>query len=720
MRIAEDNRNKILYVITSLNIGGTERHLAEIAPRLRELGQNPAIYCLYNVGVLAAEVQRSGVQVISPPFEWDPKETSPVAHYALLFVTCAKLLAIMLMRRPHIVHFFLPTATLVGGPLALLARVPIRVMSRRSLNCYQAKWPRFRRLEFWLHKRMTMLLGNSAAIVRELTELEECEPEKVRLIYNGIEAARYRVSEVNRVKMRKQLGLPAHAFVAIIVANLIPYKGQKDLVRALARVHDQLPVPWTLLCVGRDDGLLPDLQRMTAEYGLSENISFLGLRADIPDLLASADLGVLCSHEEGFANAILEYMSAGLPTIVTDVGGNAEAVIHDETGLVVPAKNTEALGAAIRQLASDPERAKAMGAAGQSRVKEFFTLERCLAEYDLFYRELLQEAHSKAVSRSKEMAQPNVSKEKKPPATIRKKQLDQTVSVIIPVFNRSQLVHRAIQSVLKQTHSDLELIVVDDGSTDDLADSLSLIKDPRLRLASHDENKGAAAARNTGISEARGQYVAFLDSDDYWLPEKLERQLEFMRSFNRGTRLSCTAYKIFSHRFPEGELYFGKPTVTENDMQRGCRAGPGTTLLAERALFDETGPMNEQMSRLEDWDWLLRCLKFTNLETLNEALSVVDYSSDDRKIYYDDVRFSVDLMKHNHFITRGFLPSIPRLRYIATLENELAVAAYGNKRYGLAIWHTLKSLCTFPFRNMNSLRRVGSGILLDMRTPEKK
>ena len=283
------------------------------------------------------------------------------------------------------------------------------------------------------------------------------------------------------------------------------------------------------------------------------------------------------------------------------------------------------------------------------------------------------------------------AKKKKPPANIRKNPLDQTVSVVIPVFNRSQLVLRAIQSVLNQSYEDLELIVVDDGSTEDLADSLSHINDPRIRLVSHDENKGPAAARNTGISEARWQYVAFLDSDDYWLPEKLERQLEFMHSPNGCSRICCTAYQIISRRYPEGELYFSKPVITEKDMQWGCRISPGTTLLAERVIFEEAGPMNEQMSRLEDWDWLLRCLRLTNIETLNEVLSVVDYSDIGRRIYYEEIRFSVELMKQNHFINLGFLPSSSRLRFLATIENELAVAAYWNGRYGLAIWHTLKS-----------------------------
>ncbi len=102
------------------------------------------------------------------------------------------------------------------------------------------------------------------------------------------------------------------------------------------------------------------------------------------------------------------------------------------------------------------------------------------------------------------------------------------VSVIIPTYNRAGHVGCAVRSVLTQTHEDLELIVVDDGSTDSTREILSGFKDKRLKAVDQ-ENKGVAAARNLGLGLARGRYVAFLDSDDYWLEKKLELQLGFMQ-----------------------------------------------------------------------------------------------------------------------------------------------------------------------------------------------
>ncbi len=97
-----------------------------------------------------------------------------------------------------------------------------------------------------------------------------------------------------------------------------------------------------------------------------------------------------------------------------------------------------------------------------------------------------------------------------------------TVSVVIPTYNRAHLVGRAIQSVLNQTYHDFEIIIVDDGSIDNTEDVVKSLNDPSIRYTRHDQNRGGSAARNTGIKMARGEYVAFQDSDDEYLPEKVE------------------------------------------------------------------------------------------------------------------------------------------------------------------------------------------------------
>jgi glycosyltransferase involved in cell wall biosynthesis len=373
----------IVYVIGSLELGGAERHLTQIVPRLKKLGWTPVIYCLTHRGVQAEQLAQHGIEVVGPPFERGG--TRALRSFRLL-VSSMKLFGLLLRRRPAIAHFFLPIGYVIGGPLAILARVRIRLMSRRSLNLYQNNHPFIARFERVLHAHMHALLGNSLAVVREL-QTETRHPEHVHLIYNGVDC-----DEVHQVPVSdaQPARTSSNQLVLIIVANLIHYKGHCDLLRGLAMVNADLPPDWTLLCVGRDDGLGAELKHLTKELQIDQHVQFLGSRNDVTALLRSADVGILCSHEEGFSNAVLEGMAAGLPMVVTAVGGNAEAAIHEKTGLVVPAHNPAALGAAILAISSRPDLRKQMGMAGRDRVRSEFSFARCTESYDRLYRGLVQ------------------------------------------------------------------------------------------------------------------------------------------------------------------------------------------------------------------------------------------------------------------------------------------------------------------------------------------
>jgi glycosyltransferase involved in cell wall biosynthesis len=376
----DPGRNKILYVVGSLDVGGTERHLALLAPRLKRMGWQPVIYCLSRPGEQATEVRQAGVQVISAPFPIVSGQGWIFTRALKLALSTLKLLWVMLTSRPRIAHFFLPVAYLLGAPSAILGRIPIRIMSRRSLNDYQANRPLFRQCELRLHKHMTAILGNARSIVRELIEDEHCAADRVALIYNGIDTSPF-------AKRRE----PHDELVLITVANLIAYKGHAYLLAALGQIASSLPPRWSLLCVGRDDGIGAALAQQARDLGIGDSVKLLGARRDIPALLAGADIGILAPHlNEGFSNSILEGMAGGLPMVVTDVGGNAEAVVDGTTGLVVPPRDTHALGSAILKLAQDLRLRQSMGEAGRERVERYFTIDRCVANYARLYAGLLE------------------------------------------------------------------------------------------------------------------------------------------------------------------------------------------------------------------------------------------------------------------------------------------------------------------------------------------
>jgi glycosyltransferase involved in cell wall biosynthesis len=292
--------------------------------------------------------------------------------------------------RPDVVHFYLPGPYLVGAPVSLAVGTPVKIMSRRSLSCYQERRPVVARLEPFLHRHMDAIVGNSRAVVGELAA-EGIPGEKLRLIYNGIELSD---SLPGRADARRKLGLGTETLVGLMVANLISYKGHIDLIEALGRISQYLPSGWRFLFAGRDQGLRPKLERLVAERRIGDNVQFLGEYPDVSTLFAVADFAVLSSWEEGFSNVVLEAMMAGLPMVVTDVGGNPEAVLDGETGFVVPPREPAALGQAMLRLAQDAGLSRRLGEAGRARVKREFAIERCVDAHHALYEELLNRANN--------------------------------------------------------------------------------------------------------------------------------------------------------------------------------------------------------------------------------------------------------------------------------------------------------------------------------------
>jgi glycosyltransferase involved in cell wall biosynthesis len=192
------------------------------------------------------------------------------------------------------------------------------------------------------------------------------------------------------------------------------------------------------------------------------------------------------------------------------------------------------------------------------------------------------------------------------------------VSVVIPAYNRAASIVAAIDSVLRQTFADFELIVVDDGSTDGTLAAAATITDPRLRLVPAPRNLGAAGARNLGVEEARGRWIAFQDSDDEWLPEKLARQMARLATppaqgdwggcycglltvgaldAAPGTRTRLK-YTPDPERSPvEGAILV--PLLEHNMIST-------QTLVVRRDLFLDLGRFDEATTPIEDWDFVIR------------------------------------------------------------------------------------------------------------------
>lgn len=210
------------------------------------------------------------------------------------------------------------------------------------------------------------------------------------------------------------------------------------------------------------------------------------------------------------------------------------------------------------------------------------------------------------------------------------------ISVVIPAYNRARSIGRAISGVLAQTYPDIEIIVVDDASADDTAARIEALGHPKVRLVRHASNRGAGAARNTGVAEARGDWIAFQDSDDDWLPEKLARQAAHMASlpdhyvatFCTKIDYGCDATGRYGRRLvcciPDPA-----ETIESGDLHprllRGNIIGPQTTLIS-KAAFRAAGGFDARLRNNNDWDFFIRLSAQGKIGFLDDPLVLVMYS----------------------------------------------------------------------------------------------
>ncbi len=216
-----------------------------------------------------------------------------------------------------------------------------------------------------------------------------------------------------------------------------------------------------------------------------------------------------------------------------------------------------------------------------------------------------------------------------------------TVSVIVPTYNRANSLPRTIDSVLAQTHDDLELVVVDDASTDDTESVVKSYDDPRVTYVAHTHNRGGSAARNTGIRATDGEYVAFLDSDDEWHPEKLERQVHELQSRSQEWVAAYCSVEIvhegdenpalawLRHQFGrlhETEGAEGGAELIGDVLADDLHTSAGSTLLTERTIAERINGFDETFDRFQDPEFLIRVLREGQLAYVDEPL-VYRYAS---------------------------------------------------------------------------------------------
>ena len=278
-----------------------------------------------------------------------------------------------------LVHLHTARATWLGGLAARRAGLP--ALSTRRQDRHVARSWRTRLVYSKLVHR-TVAISPAVAM-----RLEHGGVPRARLatIPSAVDPARLMPSK-SRVRMRAELGLDERDLVVLTLAALVPRKGVDVLLEACARLERP-----TVLLVAGDGPERPTLERRAHELGFASGARFLGARADKAELLEACDVFALASRAEGLGVAALEALARARPVVASAVGGLAEAVVHERTGLLVPPGDAAALAAALRRLHDEPALRARLGAEGPRRVGEGFLAEQMVAAYEGLYRAVLAE-----------------------------------------------------------------------------------------------------------------------------------------------------------------------------------------------------------------------------------------------------------------------------------------------------------------------------------------
>jgi len=273
-----------------------------------------------------------------------------------------------------------------------------------------------------------------------------------------------------------------------------------------------------------------------------------------------------------------------------------------------------------------------------------------------------------------------------------------TVSVIIPTYNRAYLVGRAIKSILNQTYLDFEIIIIDDGSEDNTDEVVNNFSDNRIRYIKLEKNTGAAAARNRGINEAKGDFIAFQDSDNEWLPEKLKKQMDIFEKLpsNIGVLYSKVLRIKGDEKtlIPSDKIMKKEGDLYEDLIKKNFIDLP--TAIVRKECLEKIGLFDESLPRLQDWELWIKISNKYHFKYIDEPLvnayHMKDSLTGSPKFYCIALEIILDRHLDDFKKYRKILA-----RYYIDLGHNLFYLGYKEK----ARKYLLKAFITYPLNLMS-------------------
>jgi glycosyltransferase involved in cell wall biosynthesis len=279
-----------------------------------------------------------------------------------------------------------------------------------------------------------------------------------------------------------------------------------------------------------------------------------------------------------------------------------------------------------------------------------------------------------------------------------------TVSVIVPAYNRAHLIGRALESLRQQTYRDFEVVLGDDASTDDTVATAQKAW-PEIKVARLPVNRGASSARNAAIRASCGRFLAFLDSDDEWLPEKLAVQMDYLQRHPEVAVCACAYRK----QWRDGRTSL-VPAPHPADLTKALHSAldfhGASTPVVRREVLDEVGFQDEDLRILEDWDWMLRISQRHRIEVLDEPLAIIHENNPSPP---DRMRDSTVIFLAKHDADFRRYGDAHRSRVISQQWENSALNMFEHGRADEGLRLLLRSLRHAPLRNPASAVLVPLG-----------
>ncbi len=365
---------RIAYVIGELGKGGAEYQLYELLRGLDRTRFAPSVVVLAAGGYWAAPVRALGV----PVAELAGRGSADLGRLR-------RLRAALRAAAPHVLHTVLWSGNSYGRLAAIGLGIPVVITAERNVI---ARPPWQIAVERLLDRWTDRYLVNSQAIADGLVAREGLPGGKMRLVHNGIDLARLPPFALDRRAARQAAGFDPGRRLVAQVGRLEPQKDYPTFLAAAAQVAAAAP-DVDFLVVG-EGGLGGELAALARRLGLAERVRFLGLRHDVPALLAAVDVLALTSRWEGLPNVVIEAMATGAVAVATDVGGCRELIVPGETGVLLPPGEPDAAAQAILEVLRAPDLARRLASAARARVEAEFTVgamvQKTMAEYDAALR----------------------------------------------------------------------------------------------------------------------------------------------------------------------------------------------------------------------------------------------------------------------------------------------------------------------------------------------